>query len=91
MPRRTYLLDVPAEVAAARRAAREGAEDRMEAAGEPFFERVREAYLTLAAAEPVRFCVLDGTLPPDALHDCVVEDLRKLGGLTARIFPPAHR
>ena len=91
VPRRTYLIDLPAEVAAARRSAREGVEDRMEAAGEPFFERVRDAYLTLAVEEPVRFCVLDGTLPPDALHDRVVEDLRGLGGLTARIFPPARR
>ena len=90
-PRRTYLLDVPAEVAAARRNARAGAADRMEASGEAFFARVREAYLALAEEEPVRFRVLDGTLAPDALHDQIVEDLRKLGGLALRTFPPLRR
>ena len=91
VPRRTYLLDVPAEVAAARRQARPGQEDRMEASGEAFFERVRDAYLALAADEPSRFCVLDGTLPPEALHDRIVHDLASLGGQAARIFLPARR
>jgi dTMP kinase len=90
-PRRTYLLDVPAEVAADRRRARAGVEDRMEAAGEAFFARVRDAYLALAASEPGRFCVLDGRLPPEALHDQVGADLARLGGRIARILPPAGR
>ncbi len=33
--------------------------DRLEAAGDDFHARVREAYLELAAAEPARFLVLD--------------------------------
>ena len=33
--------------------------DRLEAAGDDFHDRVREAYLELAAAEPQRFLVLD--------------------------------
>ena len=93
-PRRTYLLDVPAAVAAARRTARLGGEDqedRMEASGEAFFERVREAYLALAAAEPDRFCVLDGTLPPETLHDRIADDITRLGGRPVRTFPPARR
>ena len=90
-PRRTYLLDVPAEVAADRRDARAGTEDRMEASGAAFFARVREAYLTLAASEPDRFCVLDGTRLPEALHDEIVADLAALGGRIGRIFPPAGR
>ena len=90
-PRRTYLLDVPAAVAAARRTARLGDEDRMEASGEAFFEQVREAYRALAAAEPGRFCVLDGTLPPEALHDRIADDVARLGGRPIRTFPPACR
>ena len=86
-PRRTYLLDVPAEVAAERRRARSGASDRMEAAGEPFFARVRDAYCALAATEPDRFCILDGTRPPETIHDQVTADLARLGGRIARIFP----
>jgi dTMP kinase len=65
-PARTYLLDVPVEVALARRAGQ--ADDRMEAGGAAFFERVRAAYLAAAARHPDRVVVLDGTRPPDALH-----------------------
>jgi dTMP kinase len=65
-PDRTYLLDVPVEVALARRAGR--ADDRMEAGGAAFFARVRAAYLDVAARHPDRVVVLDGTRSPDALH-----------------------
>lgn len=52
------LLDVPAPVAASRR---RGASDRMEAEDEDFHARVTEGYRSLAAAEPVRWVVVDGT------------------------------
>lgn len=51
------LLDVPAEVAAARR---ERADDRMEAAGEVFHARVRLGFARLAASDPERWVVVDG-------------------------------
>ena len=52
------------------------------AGGEPFLEwlesekehfhaRVREEFLSLAAAEPERFLVLDASLPPDELAAAV--------------------
>lgn len=74
-PHRTYLLDVPPAVAAERRGA---SRDRMEAAGDDFFERVRQAYLALAEAEPERLRVLDGTLSPDTLHQTIWEDVQAL-------------
>ncbi len=70
-PALTFLIDVPVEVAVARRAQR--AADRMEAGGAAFFERVRAAYLALAARHPERVVVLDGTQPPDSLHAEVME------------------
>ena len=75
VPARTYLVDVPLDVAAARRGADR---DRMEEAGPAFFERVRRAYLRLAEAEPERILVLDGTRPVEDLHAAVVEDAERL-------------
>lgn len=57
-PDRTYLFDLPAEVAAGRRASAR-APDRFEAEGSPFFERVRRAYLERVALSPGRFLVVD--------------------------------
>ena len=75
-PRRTFLVDLDPEAAAARR---EGTDrDRMEAADAAFFERVRDAYLRLAAAEPARVVVLDGTHPVEALRAEVVRDVERL-------------
>ncbi|MDX1419228.1 MAG: dTMP kinase [Rubricoccaceae bacterium] len=82
VPDRTFLFDVPPAVAARRRSGRDGGPDRMEAGGAAFFERVREAYLALAAREPERIRVLDGSLPPDWLHEQVVRDVER--GLAER-------
>jgi dTMP kinase len=77
VPDRTFLLDVPPEVAARRRAGRDDGPDRIEAGGEAFFARVRGAYLALAEREPARVRVLDGTLPPDWLHEQIVRDVER--------------
>ncbi|MDQ2184080.1 dTMP kinase [Alcaligenaceae bacterium A4P071] len=59
-PDRTWLFDVPLEVARARLAdAREP--DRFEREGAAFFERTRAAYHARAAADPERFRIIDGT------------------------------
>jgi dTMP kinase len=63
------LLDVPLEVAMARRA---GDRDRLEAAGEEFHRRVHEGFHSLAAAEPDRWLVLDGTLPIEEVDAAVL-------------------
>lgn len=75
MPDRTYLVDVPLGVAAARRSAER---DRMEEAGDDFFERVRSAYLALAKREPDRVVVLDGTRAVADLHAEIVADVERL-------------
>lgn len=59
-PDRTWLFDVPLEVARARLAdAREP--DRFEREGAAFFERTRAAYHERAQAEPGRIHVIDST------------------------------
>lgn len=64
---RTLLLELPVAVGLSRaRARRNGDVDRFESETLQFFERVRQRYQSLAAAEPQRFRVLDATLePPD--------------------------
>lgn len=57
----TILLDLPVQMGLERAKVRAGdaAADRFEAEREPFFERVRCAYLALAQAEPTRVHLVD--------------------------------
>jgi dTMP kinase len=55
----TVVVDVDEEVARARRSG--GTEDRLERLDESFFLRVRNGYLSLAAADPEGWVVVDGT------------------------------
>ena len=71
-PDLTLLLDL--SVPAARRRLRGRVadspallEDRLDAEGDPFFERVRAGYRELADAEPDRFIVLDADRPADEI------------------------
>jgi dTMP kinase len=61
----TLLLDLPVATGLARSKKRAGdaPADRFEAEPAEFFERVRRAYLDLAAHEPQRFCVIDAARP----------------------------
>ena len=68
------LLDVAAEEGL-RRAGAEAEPDRLEAAGEPFHETVRDAYRRRADAEPHRWLLLDGSAPVDALHATILDDV----------------
>jgi len=61
-PDRTFLFDVPLQVAWERvHGGREP--DRFEQEKTAFFKRTRAAYLKRAADEPERFCVIDATGP----------------------------
>lgn len=89
-PDLTLLLDLPVETglqrAHARRRAKGATEggggehgdspDRFEAEAVVFFERVRERYLAIAAAEPQRVRILEATLPPAALLDAAMDALQ---------------
>src|SRR5689334_1914677 len=73
-PDLTLLFDVPTAVSRERlaRARAQGRElDKFEREAGAFFERVRDAYLELAQAEPARFRVVDSSQP----IDCVREQL----------------
>lgn len=59
-PDLTLLLDAPAEVGMQRASSR-GDGDRMDNEALAFYQRVRDAYLALAAASPERFVVVDAS------------------------------
>lgn len=72
MPDLTLILDLDPKIGlarAARRRAPDEAADRFEGETLAFHQRLRDAYLAIAAAEPARCAVLDASLPPDALAE----------------------
>jgi dTMP kinase len=68
MPTLTVLVDLPTAVGRARRG---GVHDRLEAEADDFHGAVREHFLTLAAADPGRYLVVDGELSRDQIHELV--------------------
>ena len=68
VPTLTVLVDLPASVGRARRG---GVHDRLEAETDDFHGAVREHFLTLAAADPGRYLVVDGERAPDQIHELV--------------------
>lgn len=79
-PDLTIVLDVPADVARARRDSTRDVYDRLEAEADDFHERVREAYRRLADEEPERIVIIDGQLPADQIHQQVIDRVGKLLG-----------
>ena len=78
----TFLFDVPTGVSRARLDSAElagRALDKFEREANPFFTRVRDAYLERAAALPDRFCVVDSTRPVDVVRAELETHLRALG------------
>ena len=76
-PDLTVLLDAPVETGMAR-AGQRGEPDRIETEKADFFTRARECYLSLAAAEPQRFAVVDASLDMSAVRariDAVMNDI----------------
>jgi dTMP kinase len=72
----TLLLDLPVKVGLERARKRGEPVDRFESEREQFFERVRQAYLTLAHAE--RFHIIDASEPLDRVQaqiNAVLDDL----------------
>ena len=61
-PDLVVLIDLPVEAGLARRGAGAGGETRFEEAFDrAFHERVRQGYLAMAAADPARWLIVDGT------------------------------
>ncbi|WP_406137663.1 dTMP kinase [Streptomyces sp. NBC_01089] len=75
VPHLTVLLDVSPEAARERFTE---APDRLESEPAEFHQRVRSGFLTLAAADPGRYLVVDGAQEPDAITTVVRHRLDQL-------------
>jgi dTMP kinase len=76
-----FLLDCPVPDGLARARGRGATADRFERETVAFHERVRAGFQALAAADPERFVVLDGTASIDAVQSRIVaETERRLAG-----------
>jgi dTMP kinase len=78
-PDLTFILDLPAEVGLERARARRGEQnaDRFEAESVEFHEKLREAYLHLAASEPNRCVLVDAREPAAAVAARIWETVAK--------------
>ncbi|MDP3173040.1 MAG: dTMP kinase [Phenylobacterium sp.] len=75
-PDLTLILDLPADAGLARAGGRGGGEARFESKGLGFHERLRQAFLTIADAEPERCVVIDGRDEIAAVGEAVWDSVR---------------
>jgi dTMP kinase len=75
-PDLTLWFDVPAAVAAARRAAAREP-DRLESEDQVFFERVREGYAARQGGDPRRFARINADAPLDSVRERVLAVVQK--------------
>lgn len=79
-PHLTVVLDLAPEQGLGRFAER----DRIEGESVDFHQRVREAFLAMAAADPQHYLVLDARLPAEHISECVRERVGPLLANAAR-------
>lgn len=85
LPDVTLLLDLPVEVGLQRKQGGSGdAWNRMEQKLLDYHHRVRAGYLAMAAAEPQRWLVLDGSQSRDQVQDAIREALLPRLGSSSR-------
>ncbi|MFC6018622.1 dTMP kinase [Plantactinospora solaniradicis] len=72
-PDLVVLLDVEPRTGLARVGSRGGSPDRLEGESIDFHDRVRYAFLDLAAADPKRYLVLDASRPADEIAAAVAD------------------
>ena len=78
VPDLTVVVDVSAQEGRRRRGE---VHDRLESEQDDFHEAIRAHYLAMAQGNPQRYLVVDGTEPPDRIHEQVLERLRAMGAL----------
>ncbi len=82
-PDLTLILDLPVDAGLARAAARPGAEVRFEAKGRSFHERLRQAFLEIARAEPDRCAVIHASGSREAVGAAIWSALQDRLGVAA--------
>jgi dTMP kinase len=77
-PDLVVLLDVEPRTGLSRVASRSQSADRLETESIAFHERVRYAFLDLAAADPKRYLVLDASRPAEEIADLVARRVEQM-------------
>lgn len=78
-PDKTFLLDLPVTLGLARAWARINKskepekESRFEKEAQPFHEKIRQGYLSLARKEPERISIIDATRSKEEMHQQIIE------------------
>lgn len=70
-PDLTLVFDLPVEAGLARAMARAGGEMRFESKGQAFHQRLRQAFLDIAATEPQRCVIIDAAQDMDRVETAV--------------------
>lgn len=83
------LLDLPVELALRRRNPDADSSNRIDREAVDFHNRVREAYHSLAAADPQRWRVLDAAQPVDGVVEQAMRAIDESGLLSKRLTPDA--
>lgn len=84
VPDLTIVLDLDPEAGRTRLDASRTRFDRLESEKNEFHERVRAAYLHMAAEDPQRFIVIDAALPPADIHAAIIARIEAIVEATAR-------
>jgi dTMP kinase len=88
VPDITFVLDVDAAAAESRMQREPRKADRMEQQSGEFYERVREGYRELAAGEPKRIVIVDGSGEVDEIEKQIWETLSSRFSVLAKISNP---
>lgn len=87
-PDLVVLLDVEPQTGLSRVESRSEGVDRLEAESIAFHERVRYAFLDLAAADPKRYLVLDASRPAEEITGQVIRRVEEMLGSPGGIVHP---
>ena len=82
-PDLTVILDAPVAVGR-ERAGKRSAPDRIEKEKDDFFQRVREAYISLAEQHPNRMCLIDASLTLAQVQSQISDVLKSYNILTCK-------
>ncbi len=78
IPSLTFIIDIPVNVAEARKKEKEESQlDRLEILDEEFFNRVREGYLNMSKKEG-RFRIIDGVLSIESISEKIINEVKGL-------------
>ena len=76
VPDLTVVVDISAEEGRRRRG---DVHDRLESEQDAFHEAIRQHFLSMAAGQPERYLIVDGSEPPERLHALVLDRLEAMG------------